>query len=703
MMKKNLLLMLVVLCTMSTLSFSQYINVDFEPAGIGASWTWVTSQNGSDPPLQFVTNPSATGINTSATTAEFTAEVGGQPWALCFADVTPFILDGTNNIIKIMVYKSVISPVHIKLEGSSAPHEISGANTLINQWEELTFDFTPVQGSTYSRIVIIPDFQARTMDNIIYFDNIQMPDGNIAPPAVPTVAAPTPPSNLCALSIFSDAYSNVSGTNFDPNWGQTTDATIVQIAGNNTLQYDNLTYQGTQFGTNQDVSSYDFLHVDFWTDNSTDLGFFLISPGNELEYLLTPLINAGQWVSVDIPLSYFTPPVVLNDVFQFKVDGNGNVWFDNLYFHGGSNANVNLPLAGTPTTITCPTSCDDGPWTYYEDPSNPGEYLFAIEWGTNAASKAGATVTINVDAAPTVVDDGTDATWSMARYWNVTPGAALTSPVNVKFFYDATEEAAIVSAMNNDGRTPEGLDWFKTVGVDFDPTLHVTGPMITGNSIVLTDVNTAGATENGVLYAQFNGITSFSGGTATTGVEGVTAPVNLVYFRGKFMNEAVELSWATSSETNNAYFEIERSNNGRDFETIDKVEGFNNSNITRSYTSLDLNPMNGNNYYRLKQMDFNGSFEYSDIVFVKSENNGVIRVYPVPFNNRLTIDYTSSSSESTNVMLSNTLGKTIVLKEIMAIQGRNLIEIDLDNQPSGTYILTLQTESEKLMRKIVKQ
>jgi len=71
--------------------------------------------------------------------------------------------------------------------------------------------------------------------------------------------------------------------------------------------------------------------VDFWTSNSTDLGFFLISPGPvEKEYVFS--ISPETWVSVDIPLEYFVPPVNLAEIFQFKVEGNGDVWFDNWYF-----------------------------------------------------------------------------------------------------------------------------------------------------------------------------------------------------------------------------------------------------------------------------------------------------------------------------------------------------------------------------------
>ena len=82
--------------------------------------------------------------------------------------------------------------------------------------------------------------------------------------------------------------------------------------------------------SNQNVSLHEYLHVDFWTPNSTSLDFYLISPGAETFYSLP--ITLESWVSVDIPLTDFVPPVDLTNVFQFKVVGNGTVYFDNWYF-----------------------------------------------------------------------------------------------------------------------------------------------------------------------------------------------------------------------------------------------------------------------------------------------------------------------------------------------------------------------------------
>lgn len=165
----------------------------------------------------------------------------------------------------------------------------------------------------------------------IYLDNIyfynETGGGNM-----PTTAAPTPTDPAAGvISIFSDAYSSVDGTNFNPGWGQTTVGSVVSVAGNNTLLFYGLNYQGIELGSSQNVSAMTHLHIDFWTANSTALDVFLISPGPvETPYALT--VPSSGWASVDIPLSNFSP-VDLTDVFQFKFVGNGDIYLDNIYFH----------------------------------------------------------------------------------------------------------------------------------------------------------------------------------------------------------------------------------------------------------------------------------------------------------------------------------------------------------------------------------
>lgn len=161
-----------------------YNPIDFEAGGFGADWTWTVFENDTNPPVEIVANPDATGINTSSTVAKITALTGGQPWVGCESlhgsDIGSFSFDATNSIVKIMVYKTVISDVGLKFAEASgdAQTEIKVANTLVNEWEELTFDLSGSigQGATgiIDQIIIFPDFDmsGRTSDNVVYFDNI---------------------------------------------------------------------------------------------------------------------------------------------------------------------------------------------------------------------------------------------------------------------------------------------------------------------------------------------------------------------------------------------------------------------------------------------------------------------------------------------------------------------------------------------------
>ena len=179
-MKKITLLIAII----SFVGYSQS-TIDFETGGVGASWTWTVDQNDTNPALEFVANPNTTG-NTSATTAKLTTKSAGQAWALAYSDgIGSFTFAANNSLVKMMVRKSVATDVAIKFEiPNGINKEIKATTTVTNgDWEELSFDFSSVIGNTYSRIVIIPDFLARSLDNIVYFDEITF--NASAPPGLP--------------------------------------------------------------------------------------------------------------------------------------------------------------------------------------------------------------------------------------------------------------------------------------------------------------------------------------------------------------------------------------------------------------------------------------------------------------------------------------------------------------------------------------
>ena len=180
---KSLTTILILLITF--IGFSQNAPIDFEDGGQGANWTWNVFENADNPPLEFVANPDPSGINQSAMVAKFTARdtnAGAAPYAGLESqhggNIGTFDLTAENALVSIMVYKTKISDVGIKFATPTggAQAEIKVANTLINQWEQITIDFSGYIGlgetTGLDQIIVFPDFINRTADDIIYFDNI---------------------------------------------------------------------------------------------------------------------------------------------------------------------------------------------------------------------------------------------------------------------------------------------------------------------------------------------------------------------------------------------------------------------------------------------------------------------------------------------------------------------------------------------------
>jgi len=170
------------------------------------------------------------------------------------------------------------------------------------------------------------------------FDNFKVTS---VPACCPITAAPTPTNDSSdVISFYSDAYTDIAGTDFNPNWGQATvvDQTV-KIQGNSAIKYSNLNYQGIALAGSNDVSAMDYLHVDIWSKSSTALKLFAISSG-PVEVSYTVAVPTTGWLSLDIPLSAFGA-VNMADLIQFKFDGNGEFWMDNLFFY-------KVPQASTP-------------------------------------------------------------------------------------------------------------------------------------------------------------------------------------------------------------------------------------------------------------------------------------------------------------------------------------------------------------------
>jgi hypothetical protein len=201
---------------------------------------------------------------------------------------------------------------------------------------------------------------------------------------------------------------------------------------------------------------------------------------------------------------------------------------------------------------------------------------------------------------------------------------------------------------------------------------------------------------SGSGYAQRSGLSSFS--QFAIGIGGTPLPVDLLDFSAKYNNDRVYLEWITASEIDNDYFIIERSDDGILFNEIIKVDGSGNSNSIKKYTDVDKDPLGGISYYRLKQVDFNGEYSYSEIqqIFILNTQLSDVLVYPVPARSKLYFKllnikgvYVYQLYNSSGMLISE--GKT----------NSDINSIDVSAMSKGLYYLKINTSRNAIIKKVV--
>jgi hypothetical protein len=278
-------------------------------------------------------------------------------------------------------------------------------------------------------------------------------------PTAPDTAAPTPPARNTGdvKSLFSDAYSNVSGTDWFPNWGQSTTMQDITIGGNNTKIYSNMNYQGVNFASAVNASAMTKLHIDIWSSTCTAFDVYPIVPGQpEQKVTLTPTI-AG-WSSFDIDLTQYTIPLTNITQMKFAATPSGTkVFLDNIYFwKPDTTPNItgfNVPsklIGSAPFALTAPSSNSSGAFTYTSS-------------NTNVATIVGNTVTIVGVGSTTITATQAAAAPYFAGFTSATllvsyPGP--TSGANAP----TLDASRVISLYSNTYTNVSNIDWFPNWG-----------------------------------------------------------------------------------------------------------------------------------------------------------------------------------------------------------------------------------------------
>ncbi len=249
-----------------------------------------------------------------------------------------------------------------------------------------------------------------------------------------------------------------------------------------------------------------------------------------------------------------------------------------------------------------------------------------------------------------------------------------------------------------------------------DDSLHIPGAWtlvdsVGSNVTIFTD---AGLVPNTVYSYRVYAYNS-AGNSASDSVETVTiVPVELSSFAATVEGNRVTINWTTETETNNRGFEVERNQisgiRGQHskfgiWENIGYAAGFGTTTKPKSYSFADNNIAPGNYAYRLKQIDFNGSFEYSQAVEVEislPKEFSLSQNYPNPFNPATSIEYTIPEDGFVTLRVFNALGQEVTrLVNENTKAGIHHAAFDASNLSSGVYYYSVQFDNKILVKKMI--
>ncbi|WP_166437259.1 T9SS type A sorting domain-containing protein [Niastella caeni] len=179
-------------------------------------------------------------------------------------------------------------------------------------------------------------------------------------------------------------------------------------------------------------------------------------------------------------------------------------------------------------------------------------------------------------------------------------------------------------------------------------------------------------------------VTSLSAAVVVSGV----LPVTFTNFTGIIKDNKAALTWSTGREENNSHFIIERSANGRTYDSVGRVQA--GSNISNTYTFTENNT-NAISYYRLKQVDISGTYMYSSVVTLKNTGSSrEMTVYPAQATSTVQYVISNNAQATATLQVFNLAGQSVMSQKEVLQQGVNIRSLNVSQLATGTYILKLQ-------------
>ena len=276
--------------------------------------------------------------------------------------------------------------------------------------------------------------------------------------------------------------------------------------------------------------------------------------------------------------------------------------------------------------------------------------------------------------------DGTIDHVSQAYYWQVTQNVGTTSEkvrLNWKGGSGGIDDLATLVVTRWDGST------WKDLGA------NTSGNTTTGDAETVANVPTTP-----IVFGAFT--------LASTSSTTNPLPVEFLSFDAQPDGKEVDVTWSTAAEFNSAYFMVQHSQDGIIFSDVAKVNAAGNSSAYKVYSSVDTDPYNGVSYYRLKQVDNDGKFAYSDIVAVNMNEDGTFSIYPNPTSGSFTLLLSGEKGDQTRIVIRDVLGKELYSKVSILSSGQEVIAVDPARKLTpGIYSVTAFSSRSILSKTLV--
>ena len=491
-------------------------------------------------------------------------------------------------------------------------------------------------------------------------------------------------------------------------------STIIGIAGAFTIGSNSYTVTGSRVDFNgsgvQTIPAFTFYNLTVSNNNSVSLAGAVTVNGNfdnqgQFSAATYAISLAGNWNN-DGVYTNTTNTLTLSGTSDQSITGSSSTTFTNLTINKSSGT---LTLSAA-TTVNGTLTLTSG--KIYTTSTN----LLTLG---SSASVTGASNSSYVDGPVAKVMTSTSAftfpTGKNGRYQSVavTPASAVSVTFRSEYFDATTNNSPCGTGIQHVSQ----VEYHQVDRTSGTTNAYVTlswGTQSKVDGSALADLRVArwngsqwedkgqasvsGSSSSGTIKS--NLVTSFSPFKLASATSSNPLPVNLVSFSAEIVKESIQLNWETASEIDNDYFSIEKSTDGISFEEIEKIAGNGNSNVPINYSFIDENPHNGISYYRLKQVDFNGAYEYSAIVsanFEKETDNGFVILNGNLSSSSLKMIVNGYSDQTCYFKIVYLSGKVCSIFNYAIHGNSEMLSINMEKElQSGIYLILMSSADEKV-------